>query len=234
MLLEGLEDDLAADAREPLLEAAQHGRGGVQQLPVGHHAGAVRADGDALAAGAGERVGGLADLARVGGELLRGDLRRAARGEGVEAVDERPERIVDEPEVRRRAVHRKRLARQERVEAPVEPRVRRRVLVPAGLLGGVRELHREREDLAPAAVALERELAERVERLARDSAPVHELVQLLRQRRLVVERLPDGGGDDVSLLPVERAVLERESVADLAAGEGRERRERGPGAIGQR
>ena len=105
VLFGGLADDFAADVRKPLLQVAQDFRGGVQQLAVGHHAGAVPADGDALAAGAGERVGRLADLARVGGELLRSDVRRTARGEGVEAVDERPERIMDQPEVRRRAVH---------------------------------------------------------------------------------------------------------------------------------
>ena len=52
-------------------------------------------------------------------------------------------------------------------------------------------------------------------------------VQLLGQFRLVVERLLDGRGDGILRLPVKRAVLELERVADLAAGEGRERRKRG-------
>ena len=102
------------------------------------------------------------------------------------------------------------------------------------MFDGVRELHREREDLGPAAVALQRELAERVERVADDLRPVDEVVQLRGQFRLVVERLLDGGGDGILLLPVKRAVIQLERLANLAAGVGRDRGERRPGGFGEK
>ena len=53
---------------------------------------------------------------------------------------------------------------------------------------GIRELHRQCGDLALAAVALERHLRERFEKITRHVLAVHDRMQHLRKIRLRIDR----------------------------------------------
>lgn len=129
-------------------------------------------------------------------------------------------------------MHRKRLSGEHFLQLSVKAGVDLRVLTDGGLFNGVRKLHCKRHDLGAPAIALERKLADCVERGASELAAVYEIVKLFGQLGLVVERLPYRSGDGIVVFPGEPAVLQFDRAANLPPGESREGGERRPGPFG--
>ena len=222
--------DFFAHVAEELLRRAHERLGGGQECVVGLPAAAV-ARGEAFGDAAREGVLGLRHFQRVRGELLARDRGVGLLFERLQAVGERLEPGLELLDGRLVALHRERLARQELRELRVEPRVERRI-VP-GILHRVRQLDRQRKDLALPPVRRERLVTYRLEGASRHARIVRELVQGLGQLRLVVERLADGRRDGVALLPLERALPGDEGGGDLLAAELRQRGKTRRRAVGE-
>ena len=226
--LEALPADAPGGVVEFLLGELHEFGGGAEEGLVEKDAPAVRRRqtfvGEALQGGA-----GVLHLDLECHVLLARDRRAGARREVFDAGGERLQLRAHLFERRARPVHRDGLPREERGEPRVELRVERGVV--AGLRHGVRELQRERGDLARATVALQRHFLQRRERLVHTlrARAVQEVLQLSGELELRVDRVAErlGGGIDLlpaeealGLLPVEDAVLVGdERGGDLAPGE---------------